>query len=141
MIEAVKKTFAETYEDLDVYRRSFSLALIIHRKTLDFPKIEQYALADQLRRASKAVPANIAEGFGRQRNSRKEFARFVMIAASSSDETQVWLKFARELGYLTESEFAQWLDEARILSRMLQSLYTNLLSSHNRSLTSDANAR
>jgi four helix bundle protein len=141
MIEAVKKTFAETYEDLDVYRRSFSLALIIHRKTLDFPKIEQYALADQLRRASKAVPANIAEGFGRQRNSRKEFARFAMIAASSSDETQVWLKFARELGYLTESEFAQWLDEARILSRMLQSLYTNRLSSHNRSLTSDANAR
>jgi hypothetical protein len=50
--------------------------------------VEQFALADQMRRASKAICANIAEGFGRQRDSSAEFKRFLMMATSSSEEMQ-----------------------------------------------------
>ncbi|MGB0720531.1 MAG: four helix bundle protein, partial [Bdellovibrionales bacterium] len=54
-----------TFKDLLVYQKSFAIATAIHKSTLTFPKIEQYALADQMRRASKSVCANIAEGFGK----------------------------------------------------------------------------
>jgi hypothetical protein len=53
----------ERVEDLTVFRRAYRLSLEVHRASLGFPKIEQYALADQLRRASKSVCANLAEGF------------------------------------------------------------------------------
>ncbi len=68
-------------EDLDVFTRAYELSLQLHRASLDFPKIEQYAgLADQLRRASKSVCGLIVEGSGRQAASPKEFARDLMMA-------------------------------------------------------------
>ena len=74
----------------------------LHRASLSFPRIEQYAgLADQLRRASKSVRGLIVEGSGRQAASPKEFARHLMMAASSAEETKLWLRYAGDLGYLT----------------------------------------
>ena len=69
-----------SFEDLEVYQRSYQLALELHKLSLQFPKIEQYALADQIRRASKSVCANIAEGFARQRSSSADFHRFIILA-------------------------------------------------------------
>ncbi|PZP54825.1 MAG: four helix bundle protein [Micavibrio aeruginosavorus] len=123
-----KKEFAPTFEDLEVFKSSFSIAIEIHKKTLGFPKIEQYALANQIRRSRKAIAANIAEGFGKQRNSKAEFARFIIIAIGSSDETLVWLKFCFELGYISEEEYSKWCSELKKTSRMLQSLYSTLKS-------------
>ena len=57
----------KTFKDLEVYRRAYALSLDVHRATLAFPKAEQYALGDQMRRASKSICANLAEGFARQR--------------------------------------------------------------------------
>ena len=57
----------ESVEDLVVFRRAYALSLEVHRATLEFPKIEQYALANQLRRSTKSICANISEGFGKQR--------------------------------------------------------------------------
>jgi len=54
-----------SFEDLEVFQRAYRVSLEIHQKSLKFPKAEQYALADQLRRASKSVCANIAEGHGK----------------------------------------------------------------------------
>ncbi|TGT90609.1 four helix bundle protein, partial [Mesorhizobium sp. M5C.F.Ca.ET.164.01.1.1] len=51
--------------DLEVYKRAYAVSLEIHKATLAFPRIEQYALADQLRRSSKAICANLAEGFAK----------------------------------------------------------------------------
>ena len=65
--------------------------------SLEFPRIEQFALADQVRRASKSICANLAEGFGRQRLSRPEFGRFLMMAIGSADEMQVWTLYCRDL--------------------------------------------
>ena len=54
--------WARRFEDLDVFRRAYRLSLEVHRASLEFPRIEQFALADQIRRASKSICANIAEG-------------------------------------------------------------------------------
>ena len=56
--------WARRFEDLEVFRRAYRLSLEVHRASLEFPRIEQWALADQARRASKSICANIAEGFG-----------------------------------------------------------------------------
>ena len=73
-------------EDLGVFRRAYRISLEVHRASLELPRIEQFALADQIRRASKSICANLAEGFGRQQQSKPEFRRFVMMALGSADE-------------------------------------------------------
>ena len=53
------------YHRLDVYQKAYELALEVHRMSLEFPKLEQYGLAQQLRGSSKSIPVNIAEGMGK----------------------------------------------------------------------------
>jgi four helix bundle protein len=60
----------QNFYELDVYKKAFNISLEVHRESLSFPKIEQYALADQLRRATKSICANIGEGFHKQLNSK-----------------------------------------------------------------------
>ncbi len=64
---------ATPFEDLEVFKKAYRVSLEVHRQSLTFPKIEQYALGDQLRRASKSICANIAEGFAKQGSSAAEF--------------------------------------------------------------------
>ena len=107
------------YHRLDVYQKAYQLALEVHRISLGFPKIEQYGLAQQLRGSSKSIPANIAEGMGKQ-ESAADVRRFIRMALGSCDETRVWMEFARDLGYLepeTQSQFEQRYQE---VGRMLQ---------------------
>ena len=63
----------ESFEDLDVFQRAYKVSLEIHKASLEFPKVEQYGLADQVRRASKSICANLAEGYGKRRSSVAEF--------------------------------------------------------------------
>ncbi len=77
------------FEELEVFQRAYRLSLEVHRVSLDLPRIEQFALADQIRRASKSICANLAEGFGRQPVSKPEFRRFVTMALGSADESEV----------------------------------------------------
>ena len=111
-----------SFRDLDVYRRAYRLSLDIHKATLGFPKVEQYALGDQMRRASKSICANIAEGFGRQWTSDADFKRFLVIAVGSCDEMQVWSDYGRDLGYLDVSTAIAWASEYGELARMLYGL-------------------
>ena len=111
-----------SFRDLEVYQRAYSLSLDVHKATLDFPRIEQYALADQMRRGSKSICANIAEGFAKQRASSAEFRRYVLIAIGSSDEMKVWLDYGRDLGYLEASRVEVWQGEYARISRMLHGL-------------------
>lgn len=97
--------------NLDVYQTAFRLALEIHQVSLAFPKIEQYALADQLRRASKSICANIAEGFAKQKYSNAEFSRFLSMAEASANEVNVWLQFAVNLQYITNNQYTGWSNE------------------------------
>src|SRR6516225_11772659 len=96
----VRMERVQGFEDLDVFRRAYRASLEVHRASLEFPRIEQWALADQIRRASKSICANLAEGFGRQQQSRPEFRRFLVMAIGSADEMQVWALYCRDLGYI-----------------------------------------
>ena len=113
-----------SFDDLDVYRRAYAVSLEIHRSSLQFPKIEQAVLADQVRRASKSICANVAEGFGRQRQSRAEYKRFLIMAIGSADEMQVWIRYACDLGYVDAETGERWMEEYRSVARMLQGLYS-----------------
>jgi four helix bundle protein len=94
--ETRAKPKISTVEDLDVFRRAYVISLDLHQASLKFPKIEQFGgLADQMRRASKSICANLAEGFGKQRRSNLEFKRYLLMAIGSADEMQVWLSIAR----------------------------------------------
>ena len=115
--------FANRVEDLEVFRRAYRLSLEVHRASLEFPAIEQRALADQVRRASKSICANLAEGFGRQLVSKPEFCRFVMMALGSADEMQVWTIYCRDLGYLDERTADRWRGEYQEIARMLTGLH------------------
>jgi four helix bundle protein len=94
----------------------------VHKASLEFPKIEQYALADQIRRASKSICANLAEGFGKQSASSAEFKRFVSISVGSASEMQVWCEYALALGYIDQRIFDVWHEGYDHIIKMLQRL-------------------
>ena len=118
-----KSDWVHGFEDLEVFRRAYRQSLEVHRASLEFPRIEQFALADQIRRASKSICANIAEGFGKQRQSRTEFHRFVVMAIGSADEMQVWTLYARDLDYIGAETAERWQGEYREIARMLSGLH------------------
>jgi four helix bundle protein len=117
---------SKSFEDLDVFQRAYKISLVIHRTSQIFPKIEQYALADQIRRASKSICANIAEGYGKQKQSKPEFKRFLLIALGSSDEMRVWCRYCLDLGFIDDTTWQEWRDEYSRISRMLQGLINKL---------------
>ena len=110
-------------EDLEVFRLAYELSLIVHRASLDWPKIEQYAgLADQARRASKSVCSLIVEGVGRQTGSSNEFARYLTMAIGSAEEARLWCRYARDLGYVDEERAKEWRECYGQILRMLMKL-------------------
>src|SRR6185503_11678195 len=96
-------------EDLGVFRRAYALSLEMHRASLEFPRIEQFAMADQVRRASKSICANLAEGFAKQSYSAAEYRRYLTVAIGSSDEMQLWLRYCVDLGYIEEVVGQRWI--------------------------------
>ena len=106
------------YDRLDVFRKAYDLSLAVHRRTLQFPKFEQFELASQLRRASKSICANLGEGMSRQ-SSSKDVIRFVRMAIGSCDETRIWLKYAVDLGYLSAEEYKHFHQSYCEVGRML----------------------
>ena len=123
-MEAERKTI-KTFEDLEVYQRAYRISLDVHQATLMFPSLEQYALGDQIRRASKSICANIAEGFAKQHDSTADFKRFLVMALGSSEEMKVWSDYARDLGYVSSDQAKAWRDEYAQLSRMIFVLKKN----------------
>ena len=119
------KTEVSSVEDLEVFRRAYRASLDLHRISLQLPKIEQFGgLADQMRRASKSICGNLAEGFGKQRQSNAEFKRYLLMAVGSADEMQVWMKYCADLEYADREACERWRDEYRQIARMLQALIT-----------------
>ncbi len=117
---------AKRFEDLDVFKRAYKVSLELHQITLLMPKMEQYGLADQIRRASKSICANLAEGFGKQSQSKAEFKRYLLMALGSADEMRVWLRYCFDLKYITSEQWKTWRDEYEQIARMLQGLVRTL---------------
>ena len=112
-----------SFEDLEVFKRAYRISLEVHQASLTFPQIEQRALGDQIRRASKSICGNIAEGFGKQSHSKAEFRRFLVMAIGSADEMRVWCRYCLDLGYIEEAQWQAWRDEYQVIAKMLSGLH------------------
>ncbi len=117
---------AASFEDLTVFRRAYRVSLEVHRTSLTFPAVEQGALADQVRRASKSICANLAEGFARQSRMPKDFRRYLMMAIGSGDEMRVWSRYCLDLGYIDEATWRHWRDEYQEIVKMLEGLLKSI---------------
>ena len=110
--------YIRPYKKLEVYTIGKELVLRVYELLKKFPKEEQYALCDQLRRAVISVPSNVAEGLGRL--SEKEQVRFIEIAYGSLLEVETQLDLAYDLRYITEEDLEGVMvlvdREARLLS-------------------------
>lgn len=113
-------------KEMTVYKRAYAISLEIHKTTLSFPKIEQYDLASQMRRASKSICANLSEGFAKQAHSSAEFGRFVSMAIGSAGEMLTWTDYCHDLKYITQDITRHWLDEYKAILKMLQKLKMNI---------------
>ena len=109
-----------SFRRLDVYQESKKYVLYIYELLKQFPKEEQYALCDQLRRAAVSIPSNLVEGMGRV--SIKEQIHFIEIAFGSLNETICQLDIAYELNYISQEQLIQSEKLAKQLIRMLSSL-------------------
>lgn len=92
-----------SFRKLNVYIKAKELVKQVYELLKKFPREEQYALCDQLRRAVISIPSNIAEGSGRQ--SQKDQAHFYTIAYGSLMETLAQVDVACDLGYISKEEF------------------------------------
>ena len=108
------------FRDLNVWKKSHSLVLGVHKATRGFPKEELFTLTSQLRRAAGSVPANIAEGCGRA--GEAEFGRFLQVAMGSASELEYHLLLAHDLQYVTDELFNQLSGDVVEVKRMLASL-------------------
>jgi len=92
--------------------------------TVTFPRDELYGLTSQIRRSASSVPANIAEGCGR--DGEAELARFLRIAAGSASELEYHLLLARDLRLLKIEDYEQLAGEVTEIKRMLTSFIQKL---------------
>lgn len=106
------------YKDLKVFKLSYKLAMDIFETTKIFPKEEKYSLVDQMRRSSRSVPTNIAESW-KKRLYPKMFISKVIDAAGEAGETEVWLNFSKDSGYLKREKYAELISGYDEVNRML----------------------
>ena len=111
-------------EDLEVYGRAYRAAMAVFRLSRGFPKEERFSLTDQVVRASRSVAANIREGYAK-REYENVFTRHLVDALGSAEETQTWLDFARDCGYLDGAKHAQAAQEYDEICSMLYVLRKN----------------
>ena len=90
----------QSHEELDVYQMAFKTAMRIFEVSKRFPREETYSLTDQIRRSSRSVCGNVAEAW-RKRRYEAAFVSKLNDAESEAAETQTWIRFAVECGYLT----------------------------------------
>ncbi|RJR34827.1 MAG: four helix bundle protein [Deltaproteobacteria bacterium] len=107
-----------------VWQKSHRLILDLYQATAGFPKEELYGLTSQIRRAGYSIPANIAEGCGR--DGEAELARFFQIPMGSASELQYHLLLAQDLGFLNETEYTQLNNQTTEVKQMLTSFIKKL---------------
>ena len=109
-----------SYRKLDAYQKAKEFVIYVYKLLKQFPKEEQYALCDQLRRAAVSIPSNIAECMGRV--SIKEQIHFIEIAFGSLNEVMCQLELACDLDYISEENLRTSEEFVKELTRMLSNL-------------------
>jgi four helix bundle protein len=112
------------YRDLIVYQKSYKLAMEVFEISKSFPKEEKYSLTDQIRRSSRAVPANISAAWVK-RKYPKSFVSKLLDAMEEESETEVWLDFSYDSQYIDSEThnllIERYHENAKMLSSMINS--------------------
>ncbi len=107
----------ERFEDIDAWQKGRELTKIIYKITAQGDIAKDFALKDQLRRASISIMANIAEGFEREGN--KEFKQFLAMAKGSVGEVKSHLYVALDAAKMSQQDFTQLMALADETSRLI----------------------
>lgn len=112
---------------MKVWEKAHALTLAIYKATEQFPKHEPYSLTNQIQRAAVSIPANIAEGCGK--DSDAELKRYFLIAMGSSSELEYLLLLACDLGYLPQVAYqsiqSELIETRKMLNAFIQKLRAN----------------
>ena len=114
----MRKNEYRGYRDLKVYQMAYQIALDIHQVTKTFPKEKKYSLTGQIRRSSRSVPANLAEAW-KKRRYEKAFISKLIDCTGEAGETEVWLDFSKDFGYLRDDQYQQLMQRYDEVNRML----------------------
>ena len=117
----MEKKVVRTYRDLNVYQQSFELAMTIFEITKAFPVEERYGLTDQMRRSSRSIPSNLAEGWAKRKHPNV-FRRHLLDAIGSCEEVKVWLDFASRCQYISKEKQVELQGQYAQVGAMLFSL-------------------
>jgi len=91
------------YRDLEIYKIAFDLALVVHSMTMKLPKYELYEQGSQIRRSSKSIKDNIAEGYGRSKY-KNDWVKYLIYSLSSCDECTSQLEMIKQIHKIDEVE-------------------------------------
>lgn len=116
----------DSFEQLKVWQESQALAVTVYTITKSFPKEEQFALTNQLRRAASSISANIAEGFGRE--SPKDKSHFYTMAYGSLLEIKNFLYLSQKLGYISEDGLSAILPQTVSCQKLINASKRSLKS-------------
>ena len=117
-------TRIRSYKDLEVWQKAMNLAEECYRATAEFPRDEIYGMTAQIRRAAVSIPANIAEGYGRDLTG--SFVQFLRIAQGSARELETHVILCGRIRLLRDDVRDGLLDECERISKMLRSLIRTL---------------
>lgn len=113
------------YKQLKVWQKSISLVKDIYSLCEDLPNIEVFTLKKQMHRCVGAIPASIAEGYGRFQN--KEFIRALSISRGALYELETQLVISKELNYLKEDEYNRLDAKCTEIEKMLNSFIKSII--------------
>lgn len=114
----------QSFRDLEVWRRSHELVLMVYRATERFPDRERFGIISQSRRAAASIPANIAEGYGRRTTG--ELLQSLAIANGSLEECRYFMILSKDLGYLSSEDYQALEQQDVIVGRLLGALTKSL---------------
>jgi four helix bundle protein len=113
-----------SFRDLIVYKKAFDLAMSIYDITKKFPVDEKYSLISQIRRSSRSVCANLAEGY-RKRQYPAHFIAKVSDADMENTETSIWLDFSLSCGYIDDHTFTSLKNTTIEIGKLLYDIIQN----------------
>ena len=119
-----RKKDIKHFRDLEVYQIAFEKAMQIYKMTKCFPQEEIYSITDQIRRSSRSVCSNIAEGW-RKRRYKKVFINKLTDSQQEASETQTWLEFSLKCQYINNEQFQELDLIYESIIKMLNSMQLN----------------
>ena len=117
-------TEIKSYRDLVVWQQAMDFAAAIYEATKNWPKEEVYGLTSQVRRAAVSVPANIAEGYGRE--NRGSYQQFLRIAQGSLKEVETHMLIAERVGIASSNSVQPLLEMSESVGKLLRLLIRKL---------------